>query len=84
VAVSCLINPAAVIIGGRLPGGWIEELADALNAKLVGHRGHVPALAPVIKARLAEEAPAVGAAVLPFSHFLLPKSTALWTGPTEG
>lgn len=83
VAVSCLINPAAVIIGGRLPGGWIEELAEALNAKLAGHRGHVPELAPVMKARLAEEAPAVGAAVLPFSHFLLPKSTALWTSADE-
>ena len=83
VAVSCLINPAAVIIGGRLPGGWIEQLAEALNAKLEGHRGHVPALAPVLKARLAEEAPAVGAAVLPFSHFLLPKSTALWTTPPD-
>ena len=27
---------------------------------------------------LAEDAPAVGAAILPFSHFLLPKPNALW------
>ncbi|MBB3953746.1 ROK family transcriptional regulator [Novosphingobium sediminicola] len=84
VAVSCLINPAAVIIGGRLPGGWIEDLVHALNTRLESHRHHVPVLAPVMKARLAEEAPSVGAAVLPFSHFLLPKATALWKGSTEG
>lgn len=79
IAVNCLINPAAVIIGGRLPGGWIEDLAQALNAALRERRHHVPVPAPVMKAHLAEEAPAVGAAVLPFSHFLLPKATALWT-----
>lgn len=79
IAVNCLINPAAVIIGGRLPGGWIEDLASALNASLQARRHHVPAPAPVMKAHLAQEAPAVGAAVLPFSHFLLPKATALWT-----
>lgn len=84
VAVSCLINPAAVIIGGRLPEGWIEDLAGALNARLDTRRHHVPALAPVLKAHLADEAPAVGAAVLPFSHFLLPKATALWTSATGG
>jgi hypothetical protein len=27
---------------------------------------------------LADDAPAVGAAILPFSHFLLPKPNALW------
>ncbi|WP_206243706.1 ROK family transcriptional regulator [Novosphingobium terrae] len=79
VAVNCLINPAAVMIGGRLPGGWIEDLADALNTALAERRHHVPVPAPVMKAQLAEEAPAVGAAVLPFSHFLLPKAAALWT-----
>lgn len=83
LAISCLINPAAVIIGGRLPGGWIDDLVHALNTKLGAHRHHVPVLAPVIKARLAQEAPSVGAAILPFSHFLLPKSTALWKGAAE-
>ncbi|WP_226016448.1 ROK family transcriptional regulator [Novosphingobium sp. FKTRR1] len=84
VSINCLINPGAVIIGGRLPAGWIDDLSHALNAKLAAHRHHVPVLAPVLKARLATEAPAVGAAILPFSHFLLPKSTALWTNLTDG
>lgn len=83
MAINCLINPAAIIIGGRLPDGWIEDLATAANARLVAHRHHVPVLAPVLRARLATEAPAVGAAILPFSHFLLPKSTALWTNLAE-
>ena len=82
VSINCLINPGAVIIGGRLPAGWIDDLSHALNAKLAAHRHHVPVLAPVLKARLATEAPAVGAAILPFSHFLLPKSTALWPHST--
>ena len=37
-----------------------------------------PAIAPVARAALSEDAPAVGAAILPFSHFLLPKPGALW------
>jgi hypothetical protein len=38
----------------------------------------LPTVAPVIRAALSEDAPAVGAAILPFSHFLLPKQAALW------
>jgi hypothetical protein len=30
---------------------------------------------------LSDDAPAVGAAILPFSHFLLPKPGALWKVP---
>ena len=36
------------------------------------------------RAALSEDAPAVGAAILPFSHFLLPKPGALWKAPTGG
>jgi hypothetical protein len=32
----------------------------------------------VERALLAEDAPAVGAAILPFTYFLLPTSTSLW------
>jgi predicted NBD/HSP70 family sugar kinase len=34
VAVNCLINPDAVLIGGRLPMPLIEALAARLNARL--------------------------------------------------
>lgn len=78
IAINCLINPAAVLIGGRLPGPYVERLAEALTAYLEAHATHAPVRAPVRRAMLAEDAPAVGAAILPFSHFLLPRPNALW------
>lgn len=77
-AVNCLINPAAVLVGGRLPGTLIDRLAERLDAHLRATATHVPTIAPVRRAMLAEDAPAVGAAILPFSYFLLPKPNALW------
>lgn len=77
-AINCLINPAAVLIGGRLPARYVDRLAERLNAHLAASATNVPALAPVRRAQLSEDAPAVGAAILPFSHFLLPKPNALW------
>lgn len=82
VSVSCLINPEAVLIGGRLPGPHLDQLATMLNEALVRHRDHVPAIAPVKRAALAEDAPAVGGAILPFSYFLLPRDTSLWKTPS--
>lgn len=77
-AICCLINPATVLVGGRLPSRFVEQLAERVNA-LMQEQAHVlPAIAPVARAALSEDAPAVGAAVLPFSHFLLPKPGALW------
>ncbi|WP_420144275.1 ROK family transcriptional regulator [Sphingobium sp.] len=77
-AVNCLVNPAAVLVGGRLPATLVEMLAERANAHLQGLADHLPALAPVARATLSEDAPAMGAAILPFSHFLLPKPGALW------
>ena len=80
-AVNCLINPAIVLMGGRLPSNLVERLADRVNALMQQHRALLPSLAPVARAALSEDAPAVGAAILPFSHFLLPKPGALWKVP---
>lgn len=77
-AINCLINPAAVLIGGRLPTVLIEQLAQRANELMRERAGLLPTVAPVIRAALSEDAPAVGAAILPFSHFLLPKQGALW------
>jgi len=77
-AVNCLINPASVLVGGRLPRHLVERLAEAVNALMTRCASYLPAIAPVARAELSEDAPAVGAAILPFSHFLLPKPGALW------
>jgi predicted NBD/HSP70 family sugar kinase len=75
VAVNCLVNPAAVLVGGRLP----EPLIDSLIARLVPKLAHanVPAVAPMMRASTSSDAPAVGAAILPFLDQILPTETAL-------
>jgi len=77
LAINCLMNPEAVLIGGRLPSAIVDQIATRLNQRLEAHSATVPAIAPVERAALSDDAPAVGAAILPFSHRLLPSRTAL-------
>lgn len=77
IAISCLVNPKAVFIGGRLPAGLVDRLAERLNQRLRKRAGDVPALAPVLRAAMAADAPAVGAAILPINARLLPSRSAL-------
>ncbi len=72
IAVNCLLNPEAVLIGGRLPVAIVDQLAQRTNALLRIHGRNAPVIAPVRPAALAEDAAAVGAALLPFGHLLLP------------
>jgi predicted NBD/HSP70 family sugar kinase len=77
VAINCLINPEAILIGGRLPAPLVDRLAASLNARLTSYAGQVPAIALVARAQTSDDAPAVGAATLPFSYRLLPTRFAL-------
>jgi predicted NBD/HSP70 family sugar kinase len=77
LAINCLINPQAVLIGGRLPAAIVEELAKRLNERLRPYAPTMPAIAPVERAMMSDDAPAVGAAILPFTHRLLPTRAAL-------
>jgi predicted NBD/HSP70 family sugar kinase len=77
-AINCLINPSAILIGGRLPKNLLDSLTRKITISLNERAHHLPAIAPIRCASLAEDAPAVGAATLPFAHFLLPTSTSLW------
>lgn len=77
IAVSCLVNPKAVFIGGRLPAPLVDKLAEYLNQRLSSLGGDVPKIAPVMRAAMAMDAPAVGAAILPFQERLLPSRSAL-------
>ena len=75
VAVNCLINPAAVLIGGRLPAPLIDALIERLKAALANTPA--PAIAPVMRAATSSDAPAIGAAILPFLDRVLPTESAL-------
>ncbi len=77
VAVNCLVNPDAVFIGGRLPENIVERLAARLNERMTVFRGAIPSVAPVRRAALSADAPAVGAGILPFTARLLPSTTVL-------
>lgn len=77
VAINCLINPEAILIGGRLPSALVDQLADSLNQRMAAYAGQIPAVAPVSRALTSDDAPAVGAAILPFSYQLLPTRFAL-------
>ncbi|MBB5712665.1 ROK family transcriptional regulator [Sphingomonas xinjiangensis] len=74
-AINCLLNPDAVLIGGRLPLPLIERLAEALTRALA--EVDLPARAPVKPAVMAQDAPAIGAAILPFLDHLLPSDSIL-------
>jgi predicted NBD/HSP70 family sugar kinase len=80
VAINCLINPDAILIGGRLPSDLVDQLAAALNKRMADFASQLPAIAPVARAITADDAPAVGAAILPFNHRLLPTRFALLKG----
>lgn len=75
LAVNCLVNPAAVRIGGRLPASLIDRLVERVNGVLAD--ASIPAVAPVLRAATSSDAPAVGAAILPFLDRMLPTESAL-------
>lgn len=76
VAISCVVNPEAIYVGGRLPTDLIDRLVAAVNAHLARIED-VPALARVERAATSADGPAVGAALLPFMAQLLPSRAAL-------
>ena len=77
LSINCLINPEVILIGGRLPASLVDRLADSINDRMANFASQLPAIAPVARALTAADAPAVGAAILPFSHSLLPSRFAL-------
>lgn len=83
VTINHLIDPEAVLIGGRLPTYLVDSLADRLNERLRAHAASISSVAHVRRAALSVDAPAVGAAVLPFSERLLPTRFALMSNSSD-
>ncbi|TCQ08319.1 MarR family transcriptional regulator [Sphingomonas sp. PP-CC-3A-396] len=76
-AINCLINPAAILLGGRLPDAILDRLAAETLRKLTAAAPNIPASAPIRRATLSRDAPAVGAAILPFLDRMLPSDAIL-------
>ena len=77
VAINCLMNPEAILIGGRLPAALVDRLAGRLNERLRSYAARIPSVAPIARAAMSDDAPAVGAAILPLSDRFLPSRFAL-------
>ncbi|NCU10582.1 MAG: ROK family transcriptional regulator [Sphingomonadaceae bacterium] len=77
LVINAVINPDAIFIGGRLPADLVDNLCDRLALKVRRQGASLPARAPVRRAALAEDAAAMGAAILPFSSRFLPSREAL-------
>jgi predicted NBD/HSP70 family sugar kinase len=77
LVLGCAIDPEAILIGGRLPPDIVDDLCERLNARLAARGRALPATTPVLRAALAADASAMGAAILPFSDRFLPTRSAL-------
>lgn len=81
VNINYLIDPHAIIVGGRLPDALVDMLIARLGERLAAMR--LPATAagsagaPILRAAMAEDAAAIGAAILPFLDQLLPSDATL-------
>lgn len=75
VAINCLLDPDAILIGGRLPVSLIARLAAGLTIAL--EAVPQPSRAKVMPAVMAQDAPAIGAAILPFLTHILPSDSIL-------
>ncbi len=76
IAIGCVVNPDAIYVGGRLPSDIVDRLTHAINQRLA-KVGNVPTVPRVLRAVTAADAPAVGAAILPFMDRLLPSRSTL-------
>jgi predicted NBD/HSP70 family sugar kinase len=76
--LSCVIDPAALLIGGRLPNWIIDDLVEALSRGL-SQTTTLSAPTRVLRAATANDGPAIGAAILPFIDQFLPSRATLMT-----
>ena len=77
LTVSWLVNPAAILIGGRLPTPLVDALAERLDEKVRARGGPTLAVPAIRRAAMSADAPAVGAAIMPFLTQLLPSRANL-------
>jgi predicted NBD/HSP70 family sugar kinase len=76
-AVNCVVNPGAILIGGRLPDRMIDALIDALEKRIDPIRADLPDAPPIMRAQCSTDAAALGAAIVPFTRILFPAHDVL-------
>ena len=64
------IDPDAIMLGGRLPEHLLDRLATLCQQRQENARS--AQWIDIRRAKLSSDAPAIGAAILPFQNFLLP------------
>jgi predicted NBD/HSP70 family sugar kinase len=72
IAVNCLLNPQAILFGGRFPLPLLEALVARVRDAMARRCADMPASADLRIATLAEDAAAVGAALLVFGDDAAP------------
>jgi predicted NBD/HSP70 family sugar kinase len=80
----CIIDPAVVLIGSRLPAPLVDRLCAQVEEAVRRTYPTLPSRPPVRRAELSGSAPVIGAAILPFIRFYLPIADALWKGTENG
>ncbi|MBL6927662.1 MAG: ROK family transcriptional regulator [Rhodospirillales bacterium] len=72
ITIICVVNPEAILIGGRLPLPLIDDFIVEVEKKLLPFRANLPDFPPILRSACSPEAAAMGAAILPFSNLMLP------------
>lgn len=73
VTIICMVDPEAILIGGRLPPSLIDELILGIEKRLLPFRSNLPSFPPILRSACSSDAAALGAAILPFSDLFPPR-----------
>lgn len=81
IAMNCIVNPGAILIGGRLPDSFTKILIDALEKRIDPIRRELPSVPQILGAKCSVDSAALGAAIVPFARILFPAQDALMKKP---
>ena len=77
IAVSCTINPGAILVGGRLPDPLLDTMIAALEQNFEPIKLELPDTPLFMRAKCSNDAAALGAAIVPFTRILFPAHDVL-------
>jgi len=83
IAMNCVVNPGAILIGGRLPDPITLILIDALEKRIDPIRSELPSVPQILVAKCSADSAALGAAIVPFTRILFPAHDVLMKKPSR-